>query len=254
MTAIVLVGGAWMGGWCWQQVARPLRSRGHDVYPVTLTGLGERSHLGGPAIDLNTHITDIVNLIEWEGLDDVVLVGHSYGGVPVTGAADRIPQRIAQLVYLDSAPIPSGMSYLDTNPPETKERIERRVAELGDGWRLPMPSWEDLAAVEGASLDGLSDDDLRLMSARATPQPFGSYTQPLPAEHPDRKSLPSLAILCSFSLAQVQELIAAGHPWGQAMSGPQWRYVELPTGHWPMFSRPDEVVEILAGLSDGGEC
>ncbi|MGD9893534.1 MAG: alpha/beta fold hydrolase [Dehalococcoidia bacterium] len=248
MTAYVLVGGAWMGGWCWQAVARPLRSRGHDVYPVTLTGLGERSHLAGPTIDLTTHITDIVNLIEFEGLRDVVLVGHSYAGVPVTGAGGRIPERIARLVYLDSAPIPSGLSYLDSNPPEVQQQIEQRVAEHGDGWRLPMPPWDEQAK-GGASLDGLSDDDLRLMASRATPQPFGTYTQPLTYTSSVLEALPSLAILCSFSLAQVQELIAAGHPWGQAMSGPQWQYVELPTGHWPMYSRPNDVAEILAGLS-----
>jgi pimeloyl-ACP methyl ester carboxylesterase len=249
MTAYVLVVGAWMGGWCWQAVARPLRSGGHDVYPLTLTGLGERSHLAVPAIDLDTHITDIVNLIAYEDLRNVVLVGHSYAGVPVTGAAGRISERIARLVYLDSAPIPSGMSYLDTNPPELKERIERRVAERGEGWRLPMPSWKEMAAEQGASIEGLTEDDLRLIASRATPHPFGSYMQPLTYESAVLEAVPSLAILCSFSLAQVQELIAAGHPWGAAMSGPQWQYVELPTGHWPMYSRPKDVVEILAGLS-----
>jgi len=252
MAAYVLVGGAWMGGWCWQAVARPLRAMGHDVYPVTLTGLGERSHLARPEIDLDTHITDIVNLIAYENPRDVVLVGHSYAGVPVTGAAGRIPERIARLVYLDSAPIPSGMSYLDSNPPEVKERIEQRVAEQGDGWRLPMPPWNDQAQV-GASLEGLSEDDLRLIASHATPHPFGSYTQPLQYERATLEAIPSLAVLCSFSLAHVKELIAAGHPWGQAMSGPQWKYVELPTGHWPMYSRPADVAEILAGLaSDRG--
>lgn len=249
MTAYILVGGAWLGGWCWQAVARPLRAKGHDVYPITLTGLGERSHLARPEIDLDTHITDIVNLIVYEDLHDAVLVGHSYAGVPITGAAGRVPERIARLVYLDSGPIPSGMSYLDTNPPEVKAQTEQRVAERGDGWRLPMPPWEELASAGGASIEGLSRDDLRLIASRATPQPFGSYTKPLQYERSILESLPSLAVLCSFSLAQVKELIAAGHPWGRAISGPQWEYVELPTGHWPMYSRPDQVVEILAGLA-----
>src|SRR3712207_7379490 len=96
MATYVLVGGGWLGGWCWQRVARRLREEGHDVYPATLTGLGERVHLASPEVDLETHISDVVNLIEFEDLHDVVLLGHSYGGLVVTGAADRIPERISR--------------------------------------------------------------------------------------------------------------------------------------------------------------
>ena len=117
LAAYVLVGGAWLGGWCWQPVARRLREAGHEAYPVTPTGLGERSHLSNPEVNLDTHITDVVNLIEFEDLRDVVLLGHSYAGIVVTGAADRVPERIAQLVYLDSGPAPDGVSFLDTQPP-----------------------------------------------------------------------------------------------------------------------------------------
>src|SRR3712207_1296724 len=108
MTPYVLVGGAWLGGWCWQRVARRLREEGHDAYPATLTGLGERVHLASPEVVLETHITDVVNLVEFEDLHDVVLVGHSYGGLVVTGAADRLPERISELVYLDTAPLLDG--------------------------------------------------------------------------------------------------------------------------------------------------
>src|SRR5919202_3551574 len=97
MSHHVLVGGAWLGGWCWQRVARRLRDNGHDVYPVTLTGLGERVHLASPQIDLDTHITDVVNLIEFEDLRDVVLLGHSYGGLVVTGAAEKGPHPVSSL-------------------------------------------------------------------------------------------------------------------------------------------------------------
>jgi pimeloyl-ACP methyl ester carboxylesterase len=100
----------WSGapGWCWKPIAPQLRNQGRDAYPVTLSGLGERSHLASPEVDLETHITDAVNLIEFEDLRDVFLLGHSYAGIVVTGAADRIPERIAQLVYLDSGPVPDG--------------------------------------------------------------------------------------------------------------------------------------------------
>ncbi len=129
MADYVLVGGAWLGGWCWQPVARRLRDHGHDVYPVTLTGLGERAHLANPGVDLNTHITDVTNLIEYENLHDVVLLGHSYAGLVVTGVADRVPDRISRLVYLDTGPMPDGVTLIDTFPPEIRQCIE----ELGEG-------------------------------------------------------------------------------------------------------------------------
>jgi pimeloyl-ACP methyl ester carboxylesterase len=127
MATYVLVGGAWLGGWCWQPIARQLRDQGHIAYPLTLTGLGERSHLASPEVNLETHITDVVNLIEFEDLHDVFLLGHSYAGIVVTGAADRIPERIAQLIYLDSGPVADGLVYLDTQPPEVREHAEREV-------------------------------------------------------------------------------------------------------------------------------
>src|SRR5215212_8775128 len=208
MSVYVLVGGGWLGGWCWQEVARRLREEGHDVYPVTLTGLGERVHLASPEVDLETHITDVVNLIEFEDLRDVVLLGHSYAGIVVTGAADQIPDRIAQLVYLDSGPVPDGLAFLDTQPPEIRENTEREVRTHGDGWRLPMPSWDELENVYGASLEGLGEQQRELMRSRAVVQPFGTYTQPLRLGNAARAVLPKLLITNSFPLAQVKELIA----------------------------------------------
>src|SRR5215216_3200188 len=210
MAAYVLVGGGWLGGWCWQRVARRLREEGHDAYPVTLTGLGERVHLASPQVDLETHITDVVNLIEFEDLHDVVLLGHSYGGLVVTGAADKILERISQLVYLDTAPLPDGAILLEKFPPEARERTENQVQELGEGWKFPMPPPEELANM--ASLEGVDEDHLRLLYSRATPQPFGTYTQPLRLKNPAREGLPKLGILCSFSLDQVKEMIASGQP------------------------------------------
>jgi pimeloyl-ACP methyl ester carboxylesterase len=251
MTAYVLVGGTWLGGWCWQEVARRLRHTGHDAYPLTLTGLGERVHLASPEVDAETHITDVVNLIKFEDLHDIVLLGHSYAGVVVTtGAADRIPERISELVYLDSAPLPDGAALIEMFPPEARQRIERQVEELGDGWRFPMPPPEELANM--GSLEGLDDDHLRLLSSRAVAQPFGTYTQPLRLENPAREELPKLAILCSFSLDQVQEMIAIDNPMFRGLAGPEWRFVELPTGHWPMFSRPEDLAKLLLDLPSEG--
>jgi pimeloyl-ACP methyl ester carboxylesterase len=158
MATYVLAGGAWLGGWAWQPVARQLRSQGHEVHPVTFTGLGDRSHLATPEVDLDTYVTDVVSLIEFEDLHDVVLVGHSYAGIVVTGTADRIPERISLLAYLDSGPSPDGVSFLDLQPPAARELLERLVEQEGEGWRLPMPSWEDLEGVMGASLEGLGPE------------------------------------------------------------------------------------------------
>jgi pimeloyl-ACP methyl ester carboxylesterase len=247
MTAFVLVPGAWLGGWAWRDVTPRLRAAGHEVYTPTLTGLGERRHLARPEVDLDTHIQDVVNVLEYEDLRDVVLVGHSYAGIVVTGVADRAPDRVATLVYLDSGPVPNGLAFLDINPPEARQQVERQVAEHGDGWRLPLPSWEGLAAT-GASLEGVDDAWLRLFRARAVDQPFGTYTQPLRHVSPAREALPKRLISCSFPLDQVREMIAGGHPWFRELAGPEWQLLELPTGHWPMFSKPNELADLLCRL------
>ena len=246
MTTYVLVGGGWLGGWCWQRVARRLRDEGRDAYPATPTGLGERVHLASPQVNLDTHITDVVNLIEFEDLHDVVLLGHSYGGLVVTGVADRIPERISELVYLDTVPLPDGSSLIEKFPPELRKRTEERVQELGEGWKFPIPPPEELANM--ASLEGVDEDRLRLLYSPATPQPFGTYTQPLHLENPAREGLPKVGIVCSFSLDQVWEMIASGNPLFRELDGPQWRFVELPTGHYPMFSRPEDLAELLLDL------
>ena len=246
MAAYVLVGGAWLGSWCWQPVARRLRDNGHDAYPVTITGLGERVHLAGPEVDLETHITDVVNLVEFEDLHDIVLLGHSYAGLVATGAADRVPERISKLAYLDTGPIPAGRALIEMFPPEARRHIEEQVEEMGDGWLFPMPPPEELASM--GSLEGLDDELLALLRSRAVPQPFGTYTHPLRLENPAREELPKVAILCSFSLDQAQEMIARGEPVFRELVGPTWSFRELPTGHWPMFSRPEDLADLLLGF------
>ena len=251
MTTYVLVGGAWLGGWAWQPVARELRRHGHDVHPVTFTGLGERSHLASPEVDLDTYLADVVNLIEVEDLHDVVLVGHSYAGLVVTGVADRIPERIGLLAYLDAGPSPDGAAFVDLQPPPARELLEGLVERDGEGWRLPMPSWEELEGVMGASLEGLGPDERARMRGRAAAQPFRTWTQPLSLQNPARDRLPKLMITCSIPLAQVREMIAAGHPWFAELAGAQWSFLELPTGHWPMFSVPGPLAALLLQVPAG---
>jgi pimeloyl-ACP methyl ester carboxylesterase len=169
MATYVLVPGAWLGGWAWQDVAARLRADGHEVYPVTLTGLGERSHLARPEIDLDTHITDVVNTMAWNDLTNVILAGHSYAGTVVTGVADRVPERIAELVYVDSAPLADGMAMIDLYPSEALAEVQRTVDTSGEGWRLPFPG---IAALEqDASLRGLDEANRALMTSKAVPHP-----------------------------------------------------------------------------------
>jgi pimeloyl-ACP methyl ester carboxylesterase len=252
MATYVLVAGAWLDAWAWDPVTRQLRERGHDVYPVTLTGLGERSDLAGPEVDLDTYIADVVSLMKDEDLGDVILVGHSYAGHVVTGVADRVPERIALLAYLDAGPSPDGTAFMDLQSPAARELLERLVEEAGEGWRIPLPSWEELEGVMGASLEGLGQDERTRMRAHATAQPLRTWTQRLSLKNPAREELPKLLITCSLPLAQVRQMIAAGHPWFAALAGPRWSFRELPTGHWPMFSVPDKLAALLGGLGVAG--
>ena len=248
MSTYVLVAGNWLGGWAWRPVTRRLREQGHDVHPVTLTGLGDRAHLASPEIDLDTYITDVVNVLEVEDLQNVVLVGHSYAGAVVTGVADRIPERIALVAYLDAGPSPDGVSFFDLQPPPARELYERLAAEAGDGWRIPMPSWEELEQIMGASLEGLGPRERARMRAHAAAQPVRTATQAVSLGNPAAENLPKLLISCSIPLAQVKEMIAAGHPWFAELAGPQWSLLELPTGHWPMFSVPEPLASLLHEL------
>jgi pimeloyl-ACP methyl ester carboxylesterase len=246
MATFVLVPGAWQGGRIWNDVTRDLRRRGHDVYPVSLTGLGERAHLARPEVDLDTHIADVVNLMAYEDLDSVVLVGHSYAGIVVTGVADRVPERLAQLVYLDSAPGVDGQPWIAFTPADGQAALRRQVAENGDGWRLPFPAWDRLG--QEASLAGLGEAERALMSAKATPQPFRTYEQPLRLTRSTPGDYRRVAIACD----DLRRLIAAGVPEIVAMTAPPWRYEDLATGHWPMLSMPRELAEMLDQIATEG--
>ncbi len=243
MAAFVLVGGAWIGAWAWQEVAARLRAEGHVVSPLSLTGLGERVHLARPDVDLETHIADVVNLIASEDLSEVVLAGHSYAGIVVTGVGDRIPERLSQVVYVDSAPLEDGQALVDLFPPEGKQGLQQAVDERGDGWKLPFPGLAGLA--EDASLAGLGAEALALMEARATPQPWATYTQPLRLARQGQQPYRRAVIACD----DIRSMVAAGIPPIVAMTQAPWRYEEIATGHWPMLSAPAELAAALGRLA-----
>jgi pimeloyl-ACP methyl ester carboxylesterase len=240
MTTFVLVPGAWLGGWCWQKVTPLLRSAGGEVYPLTLTGLGERAHLGTPQTNLDTHIQDVVSVLEYEGLWDVVLVGHSYAGGVVTGVAHRVPQRLRNVVYLDASIPQDGRSLFDLNPPIFRAIVEEEARKTGDGWKWPLPDWAEIGSY--ISLADLTEADRAWMRARGTPHPLGTMTQPVRLGNPDAEVIPRTYVYCGPLDAPVPPHVE------QARTAPGWRYVELTTSHWPMISKPRETAEILLAV------
>jgi pimeloyl-ACP methyl ester carboxylesterase len=245
---IVLVPGACLGGWAWRDVARELRASGHDVFPVTLTGLGEREHLARPEVDLETHIADVVGVLDFEDLHDAVLVGHSYAGVVVTGVADRRPERLGAVVWLDSSPLPDGVSIADVRSPEQAERQDRDVRERGDGWRWPVPDRETLVSGLFGSAEGLSDEHLRRFEDRGSAQPYATFTSPLRLTRSGPPTYRRAMAICTaggLSAAVVRELVAQGDPRAAPFADPDWELYDLPTGHWAMFSDPEELAALL---------
>ena len=245
---LVLVAGACLGGWAWREVATPLRAAGHEVFPVTLTGLAERVHLAHPGVDLETHIADVVNLLDYEELDDAVLLGHSYAGAVVTGVADRRPERIHALVYLDTGPLPGGMSIADVQPPELHATQRREVERDGEGWRWPVPSREALETGAYGSVAGLDDRHFAMVAARGTPQPWATFTSPLRLQGPPPPRVSRVAIFGAhgaLSVATLRELIAQGDPRVGPFADPGWELHELPTGHWAMLSLPGPLADLL---------
>lgn len=235
----VLVPGFWLGAAVWSAVADRLRAHGHVVHAVDLTGMGERAHLASPGTDLTTHIEDVVRVLEQHDLHDVVLVGHSYGALVTTGAADRVPGRVARLVYVDSGPLPEGLSQADFEGPAARAANEELVTTHGQGWMLPPPPWAELAA----GVPGVDDTVVATLVEDSRPQPWRTATQPV-AITGAWERLPRTGVLCTFTLEQVRQLAPHAPAFAHMVDG-DWTYVELPTWHWPMVSRPAELADVL---------
>ena len=236
MTTYLLVPGLWIGAWAWRDVTAALRAAGHEVHPLSLTGVADRSHLLGPGVDLETHVNDIVRLAEADDLRDVVLVGHSYGGLPVSTAALRIKDRIKAVVYVDSGPLPEGTAQADLLGDEDSPGV------TGDA--VPPREWDP--AADPVMLAGLDDAALTLLRTRSTPHPAASVRQPLGARATSA-DLPTALISCSLPIPQVREMMAAGHPFFAGLT--EARIVSLPTGHWPMLSEPAGLARALTDVT-----
>ncbi|MEU6147923.1 alpha/beta hydrolase [Streptomyces sp. NPDC047081] len=223
MTNFVLVAGAWLGGWAWDETAGALREAGHSVYPLTLSGLAGRQ--GEPA-GQQTHVRDIVDEVERLDLRDVVLVGHSYSGVPVGQAAGRLGERLARVVFVDAMVPVDGESALSGWP---SDEVREAIAATG--------FWPPLTAPEFAG-QGLTDEQIARIVDGSTPHPGATATEPAVLTSP-LSELPGTYIKC---------LLDGDEPWGAAaelLKSERWELVNLDTGHWPMFSQPAELARIL---------
>lgn len=233
MATYVLVHGGGHGGWCYQRVARTLEAAGHVVYAPTLTGLGERSHLLSAEVDLDMHIRDIVAVLDFEGLRDVILVGHSYGGMVITGVADRASRRIGRLVFLDAANPVNGQSLVDVAGPVIE--AARPSGQVVDGIELVL-----LPGPGAAAFYGVTDpDDAAWMDARLTGHPWACFEQPLDLTDEDALwAIPQFHIVCTSTLATrdpqlMERARAAGRLW------------DIDTGHDLMMTEPRRVADAL---------
>ncbi|MFY4721156.1 alpha/beta fold hydrolase [Streptomyces sp. LaBMicrA B280] len=243
MSTYVLVPGFFFGPWVWEEVGGLLRAAGHEARTVSLTGQGERSGEATPDVSVSTHVADITDAIG--DADDVVLVLHSGATIAGTAVADRLPERLRRIVYVDTAPFPDGMAQIEFLPPDVQAEQRRQIETEGKGRSLPArPFDEDDRRRDPVSLAGLSAADLAQMRRSATAQPAALVLEPArrPAEIPDT---PRTLIASTFTTEQVRAMVAAGAPAFAMLADPSWTLTELPTGHWPMLSRPKELAELL---------
>lgn len=226
----VLVHGSWHGGWCWNKLTPLLKSAGHSVFTPTLTGLGERSHLLTTEVDLNTHIIDIVNMLEYEDLKNVILVGHSYAGMVISGVAEKVPMRISQLIYLDAYVPENGKSVNDYN------KVKTSSAEVQNTNRLPV-----CCSLEDFGVSKL--EDIKWMSSRIGDQPYKSFTQSLQFKANSVKEFKKTYIQLS-ELPQFIEAAERGK--GKGFKS----YKLLSGGHDAMITKPNELGEIFLSLAN----
>jgi pimeloyl-ACP methyl ester carboxylesterase len=236
MSTFVLVHGAWHGGWCWRRLEPLLRAKGHAVFTPSLTGLGDRAHLARPDINLDLHVQDVVTLLEMEDLNDIVLVGHSYGGMVVTGVADRVPQRVRELVYLDAFVPENGKCCLDYVVPERAAAM--RTAGKGSGMVPPPP----------LSLWGHTNPaDVEWMRPREVMHPFRTMAQPIRlANEAALARIPKSFIYCSSPATGSFDQFATRY---RKAAG--WRYFELETGHDAMILKPQQLADLFLKLTGG---
>jgi len=236
MATYVLVHGGGHGGWCYQRVARLLRARGHEVYAPTLTGLGEREHLLSPAVDLDLHITDIVKVLEFEDPRNVILVGHSYGGMVITGVADRASDRIGHMVYLDAATPKNGQSLVDIAG--QLMLAARTGGRIVDGIELVLFPGKDPMNFYGVK----DPEQIAWMKPKLTPHPWKCFEQKLRlTNEAAMRRIPQTHIVCTSTLRSRD--VAA------LKASSEGRVWDIDTGHDLMITEPEAVADMLLRLA-----
>lgn len=216
----VFVHGAWGGGWDYKEMESLLETAGHHVYRTTLTGLGERVHLANPQVNLETHIQDVVNVLKFEDLTGIVLVGHSYGGMVITGVAHRVPERISRLVYLDAMLPLDGESVFDLMGEQGRKFFFDLANTKGEGWKIP-PFWPD--------------------PGKDVPQPLAAFSQQISLGNPLADKIPGTYILTLEPGATSDDFSR----YAERAKQRGWKYHELRTGHNPQRTMPKEYAAIL---------
>lgn len=234
MAVFVVAHGAWSAGWAWKKMRPLLRERGHELFTPTYTGLGERAHLARPQIDLDSHVSDILGVMQFEDLHGVILVGHSYGGMVATGTADRAAERISQLVYLDAFVPRNGQSLLDLQPAEARQRMLDAARTSGEGWRVPPnPMPPDTA-----------EEDVAWASSRRVSQPLKTFEQRVRLGGAAER-LPRTYIYCKRAgPGDVFRQFA-----DRARSEPGWKLHELDASHSPHITAPQALAALFQEIA-----
>ena len=231
MSVFVLVHGAWHGGWCWGRVARTLRRADHEVHTPTLTGVGDRVHLMNRSVDVETHIEDVVRLIEAEELSDAVLCGHSYGGMVITGVADRIPDRLRSLVYLDAFVPADGQCTLDFQAPERAAFLRAEAASKGGGWLVPpIPAARFM----------VNEADQAWVDRRCVPHPLACFEQRLRLTGAHARVAKRTFIKAGAYVPSPFDSI-----FERLKADPAWHATSIACGHDVMVDKPDELATLL---------
>ena len=248
----VLVPGQWTGAFIWHKVTPLLREAGHDVYAVTCSGLGDRVHLASPSIDLDTHITDVVNTIEYADLHDVILVGHSYSGMIITGVAEQVPERLSQLVYLDASVPADGQNSYDADFIDEEAKLEAIAADIAGGMEAGMPGFRIVSPEIEEWVRGMVTDpaEAEWFIAKLVPHPLLSDQQPVRLGNPAAAALPRAFILCTADKdlqadPQMDPYVLTVE---RVRSDPQWRVIELDNNHVVNLNDPEGTAEALLSL------